>query len=1009
MTNRMTLHLAAGLAACMALSCSRAAAPRIAVWDPQGGTHETRFKIDRAFLDQGAAWLRTGGCEVTRLTAAQLADPAVLQAGRFDACASAGDAVPRAAIPNLLAFSEQGGVLMALDARIPFLVAIAPGADGSWTMSPQEPKFAWQTEEILGALGGRYLYSPSQHDQGILHAATPLLKRYLPEAPDLRGVKLRSNFIVTAAGGVFYPLLRSRRYDGLDTTPQMWVMRDGRRTAIVSASARYTGDAETNLWALGRATVVALAHLAKDLHDGTLTLTPEMAIALDEKLPPPPPLTGRLVRGHGVDPEGANVLARWGQFDGSCVELGPPLASGRTADLAAGAPSAQMPRALEAGAAVHLAFPAAAAASAPRFLRIRGACTNGGVVLRVAQGDTVLWRERLTCPDASGAGNTQAPDLKGAAAEFVRIVYLPPAPAGTITLANDGGAAFYVDAVQIETPGAPREMHIALNAGYLAEGLGRDRVPRDLTHTWTGLRLSSRTQWVGPPDATGRWDRCEKLIDAALDVNPHLELIWEGTAPWDAVSPARYAEGVQARRPHCVPPDPAKYAEIVEHLTRRYGDRLEMVELWNEANGQQFWRGTYQEYADFCKMAIPIVRRFAPHARIISTGTAGWSDDFFDVLIQNDLMKDIDLVPNHVYAGKSVGWDIAYGVGQGGMYAAGVEKEIYCNEQGFVFQNSEWFTAPPVYTPHLQMILLNKALARLMATDLAKVSIFNAGGDEHAFGLIDANGRPRPAYAVFADYLSLDHGRRWNVVLTASDGGALEGVYEAASLHPDGSVSVVLNPSEIARFDPPEAAAAQPKPAVENLLVSVKANVFYGRAAKEADGRVTLTPDAGKAYAGYELPRVLNLAQQPMVEVDVPACAKTWSMTVKADGRSVPVFTDQKTGIARFDLRTVLPQDTQEASGLTLRAAGATTLAAVRLLSGPAAPASAAPARAAAAPEPLPVRLLVPLPRAAGCHATARMGTNAVPARIAVRQAAGQTWAEVDLGLTGRTVLTLAP
>ena len=55
-----------------------------------------------------------------------------------------------------------------------------------------------------------------------------------------------------------------------------------------------------------------------------------------------------------------------------------------------------------------------------------------------------------------------------------------------------------------------------------------------------------------------------------------------------------------------------------------------------------------------------------PQAKIISTGTAGWSDSFFDVLIQRDLMKDIDLVPNHVYAGKSAGWDLSYGVGQGG-------------------------------------------------------------------------------------------------------------------------------------------------------------------------------------------------------------------------------------------------------------------------------------------------------------------------------------------------------
>ena len=387
--------LAPALAAGLFAVAAPAAAPRIAVWDPQVGTRETRFQIDLAFHDQLAAWLREGGCAVTRLTAAQLADSAVLQAARFDACAAAGDAVPRAAIPALVAFADQGGVLMALDARIPFLVAIAPDADGRWTMSPPAPKFAWQTEEVLGPLGGRYIFSPGHHDQGMVHTATPLLKRYLPDAPDLRGVQLRGNFIVPDGGGVFYPLLRSRRNDGLDTTPQMWVMRRGRRTAIISASARYTSSAETNLWPLGRATVFALARLAQDLHDGTLALTPDMAMALDAQLPPPPPLTGRLVRGHGVDPEGAPAVVRWGQFDGSCVELGPPLAAGRTLALAVDAPPGQLPRALEAGASVQLALPAAADAAGPRFLRVRGACTNDGAVLRVARGDTVLWREQI--------------------------------------------------------------------------------------------------------------------------------------------------------------------------------------------------------------------------------------------------------------------------------------------------------------------------------------------------------------------------------------------------------------------------------------------------------------------------------------------------------------------------------------------------------------------------------------------------------------------------------------
>lgn len=1122
-----------------------AAAPRVAVWDPKVGTHESRFKIDSAFHDQASAWLSEGGCAVTRLTAAQMGDPAVLRAESFDACVSAGDAVPRQAMPALLSFAEQGGVLVALDARIPFTVAIEPDKDGWWTMSPKEPKFAWQTDVVLGAVGGRYVYSPGMHDLGMNHTVTPLLKRYLPEAPDILKTKLTSNFIFPSGGGVYYPLLRSRRYDGKDTTPQLWVMRNGKRTAIVSVSSRYTGASDTNLWAHSRATVVALARLAKDLHDGALALTPDMAIDFSEKIGPPAPLTARSVRGSGVEPEGAKPVARWGRFDGSGLEFGAALAAGQRVDVPANADCARVPGALEAGAALRLTVPAAKGDPLPRFLRVRGAYREPGVTLRVSVGDTVFWNETLSAPDAGGAGNTQSADLKDLPVEFVRIVYLPPSEKAAVALsvANAGTATLYFDALQVETPGAPRAMRIGFNSGYLIEAKGKDPVSRELTRSWGGLRANIRTQFVGKPEDPKRWERSEALLKSALEVNPHVELIWEGTAEWCAVSPERYADGVRAKRPHVVVPDLQKYAEIVEHFVSRYGDKIEMFELWNEANSTQFWRGTYQEYADFCKVMIPIIRKFAPRAKIISTGTAGWNDSFFDVLVANDLMKDIDLVPNHVYAGKSAGWDIAYGVGQGGMYAAGVEKEIYCNEQGFVWQNCEWFTAPPAYTPHLQMALLNTALARLMASDLAKVSIFHAGGDRHPFGLIDAQGVPRPAYAVIADYLPLNNGRRWNVALTAADGSSLSGVYEAASLHPDGSVTVVLNPAEVdrlqaprevvnpscaflkdtgawsgfqgkagysngvvrlvpakgqaymgfgqavtldldrwpvveveipecskawsfsvrasgqdaaifrdlpsgthradlreflesedavtdatvtfrvdgptalaaVRYLPPAAAAGVTvRPAAaNNLLETAQGVTFFGKSAREK-GRVTLTPDAGKAYVGYDLAFTADPERKPFLEVVAEECARPWSMTLKIDGQQVPFFTEQGKGVARADLRTVIQDGKRRQVSLTVRATGPLTLSAVNLMADPAKPPAARVEKAAkpatvADRTPIALRLQVPLLKAANCRVKASSTGQTVPAEVSVRQAQGHACADVRIGITGRTVVTLSP
>jgi hypothetical protein len=66
-------------------------------------------------------------------------------------------------------------------------------------------------------------------------------------------------------------------------------------------------------------------------------------------------------------------------------------------------------------------------------------------------------------------------------------------------------------------------------------------------------------------------------------------------------------------------------------------------------------------------------------------------------------------------------------------------------------------------------------------------------------------------------------------------------------------------------------------------------------------------------------------------------------------------------------------------------------------------------AQQAPAPTSVPVRLLIPLPKAGPYTATARTGDTRKPAEVKMISAQGQTWAQVDLSLTARTVLTLAP
>ena len=932
-------------------SMALAGEPRVAVWNPEQGTREFRFKLDLAQLAAAAATL-----QAQRLTTEQLDG----LAAKCDVLVLPGDSVPKAGLAALQKFTDEGGVLVALAGRIPFLVAIEKGQDGGWTMAPKEPTFAWQTEALLGHLGLHYVYNVGMHDQGVRHTATPLLKKYLPDATEPGSRKLTSNFLVPN-GGEIYPLIRSQRIDGADVTPQLYVVQNGKRRAIIATLDPYLKEPKT---------LAAVVRLAKDLRDGTLKLTPEMQVKLAQT--PPEPLRTRLAMG-SVEPDKAKPLVRWGNFDGTSFDLSQPL-----------------PPSLAPGASVTLPLPAHRAG--PLFLRIRGAYVATGAGLCAKFGNTTLWNERFTYLDAGGLGNISVPDLSGVAAEFTRIVFLPPDDQATgLTLSNPGTQPVYFDAAQVEVRPQPTlAMVIGLN-GMAAFG-GKNVVPLELSRQWGSIRANIRTQTILAPGKPNRFKKAEEKLEMYLAAGAPVELLFEGTTDWDAISAERFKAG--GGRSHVVPPDNAKYAEIVAYFVENYGDRIAAYELWNETNSRQFWLGTYEEYAEFFKTMAGEIRKRQPRATIITGGMAGQSEPFVIAMQESGALKLADRFAFHTYAGKSPAWDMTFGMHEGFCFSRGIDTEIYCNEAGFPWQNSEWFQPPPNFTLAVQARLLDIAMARLLANGLAKLSVFHAGGDKHPYGLIDENGQPRPAYAVMADYFSLsrDQGRRLNVSLTGADGQPLSGIYAAASTHADGSVTVVLNPAEIERFHP------RPPPGdPSHTFTKLDGWAWFFGKAVASNGVAVVTPGTDKTYAGFYTSFDVDLDQFPLLEVSVPECAKTWSLTIKTpDKKETKLFTDQKAGTMRVDYRTLLGRSGEFGGELSFRVTGTTSIAHVKFLRPPDAPPWVVPPPPA--PAALPVILRVPVSQPV-------TRVSGVPAKLTAHDG----WVELGLGLTKRTVISLKP
>lgn len=978
-------------AACAALALcasSTLAAPRIAIWNPVKGTSESRASIDLPAIRAAAASLEKSGAAVSLLTADDLAAGGAFSAAGYDALLFIGNGFPRSAIPAAKRFSDEGGVLVSLDAAVPFLIALEQGAEGFWKLSPDKPAFAWQTDELLKHIGLKYVYEPERHSQGVRHSPTPLLKAFADASlPDVNG-RLDSRWVIPLGGAQYVPLIRSRRLDGVDVPGPLYVIKNAGRTSIVCTSPIFALGASPDFWKHAEATLSAIAKLAMNIRAGKWAPAAGDVVALDVHAAPEAKAPLDRASFDSVDPENAKALARWGLFNGSCMELGEPATRGQALTVPSGSEPLAFPQALEPGASVNLELPAPAVfGDAPGFIRVRGAYGETGAGLKISAGDNILWNEQFIYIDTQAPGNFSR-SLSGVPAEFTRIVFVPTEMlrGKTLALSNPGRATLTFDAVQLELQPDPRLRCIGLGAGQE----GRNNYPEAESRKWGGLRTSLRTQRIGRPDDPDRFAQIDKLFNVVASKTDSVQPILEGTPDWAAISAERLDDAIQAGRPTTVPPDPAKYAEIVEAVVKRYGDRISTYEIWNEADITQFYRGTAQEYVNLFNTIVPIIRRLDPTAKIMPCGMAGFRENFIDELIKGGVVDASDMIAFHPYAGKSAAWDLPYGLVEGALMSKGRNIEIFCNESGFPANNQEWFTNPPELNEQTQGRSIDVAMSRLLSLGLAKLSVFHAGGDNHGFGLFRADGSAKPAYAVFSDYARLNGkgSTRLDVSMAHAEGKPLFGVYAAASRHADGRATVVVNPSECEALQPVETQSL-------NLSQGGGWTSFFGKV-KYENGTATATPDEGK-IAGFYKMAVVNPERTPILAVSVAGEEASWELLLKRKDKSVVNAVPRRgAGDVVVDLRKLLAASAASDEEIEVS---------FRIHKGPAtlSQVSFRPAEEQARIEPLPIILRVP--RAAGCEGKAAAIVNGASTPLPTRVQDG--WIEAALPLARRTVVEI--
>jgi hypothetical protein len=771
----------------LTLSTVACAADVVAVWDPGVKFDHLRFSLDPARSAEVAAWLSEDGRPVERITSAQIQGGA-LDAKRIAVLVMPGDVVPRGDLPALTAFINAGGVPVLLRAKVPWLSAIAPSGGQTWDMSPREPRFAWQISELQSLLGIKYAYTPALQDAGVDHRPTALLTRYLPEAKAFTR-QLPSSWMHSQDGGEFIPLLAATRNDGETTVPALYVLRRERRQAVVCGIPELTAGPQPWFAGSGKPLVRAMVALACDLQAGKITLDGAERSELTATPKPIEPLLTRLPEGQ-CDPDGAKALVRWGRFDGSARELGT---------------AGSLPRRLDPGASAVL--PVADLPAGSRWLRVRLAFRSNNAGLRLATGSGVVHDERFVYHDASGNSNHGSNQWANEPIEVQRVVALPPGALGSLTFSNPGDQPVWFDAAQIESAvGRSSAVEIGFHAGFESTLTqeARDKSPDPnigktwtidpaLAVNWAGVRIDPRLNLVGPPDDPKRWEASDELFANYRSYGRPLHVCFGNFPKWLATE-ASYAEAVTRKRPHICVPRADLWPGFLAEWIARYGKDVATYEVGNEVDIKQFWIGTTAEWRTWWEQTRDTVRKLDPGKDLLTPGLAVQAPEWIQVLIDSGAFRDAKYAPNHCYAGQTPAWDLVFGKFEGFMMAKGIQTQLFANEQGMPYKNSEWFTDN--WTPEKQAVAIEAATARLYASAMPRITLFHAGGGIHSYGVIDEKGVPRPAYRRYEPYLALNGpgAQRLDVSLTAA--ASLTGTYAAGAVRGDGSAVVVVNPCE---------------------------------------------------------------------------------------------------------------------------------------------------------------------------------------------------------------------
>ncbi len=240
------------------------------------------------------------------------------------------------------------------------------------------------------------------------------------------------------------------------------------------------------------------------------------------------------------------------------------------------------------------------------------------------------------------------------------------------------------------------------------------------------------------------------------------------------------------------PQHPEDFARIMRTLAVRYRGKITHWELWNEPDNKEYWDGSADQYAVTMIAGAKAVREVAPEDTLVLGGMTHGSSDFFEVLLSKYHLENyVDVLALHAYPES---WNEDRAEATFGPWIAQMHKvaersgrKLWLNEMGYADYRYRWNEASlwgtNVYysyehTRQYQANFLFKSFVLTLAThdvSLAgwyRIDDFRENDprmpqdkvNDH-LGIMDASGKPKPAYFALRFY-NLLFSRPTRVVLS---------------------------------------------------------------------------------------------------------------------------------------------------------------------------------------------------------------------------------------------------